>query len=315
MNGFLDGLTGKPKRALYTLLAVALAATVIAGCTFTGPEQEIEKGADAGLTLYDLGELAAAIPNEYSEQLIVRTAEEVSSGAELLSFYEKASVEAAAADGYVDSGWGWLFSLIRYDRVQYERYLCGDGSGLFFFAQNDGWYYGYAVPTDVRFYRQGDNYLAEHAEWEELSSQVGAAVRDDFITRNKLVPYTDAKARTEYTYAGEHQFLNYYPYYSINGSKDESYVLTLSQPIRQGAGGIWCVERMTGRDGHVVLWFPDTGMPALEYYAQLQDECDGGLKSELLTAEGAAIAFVQASGYFNSPIIEGSLEAVDHKVD
>lgn len=315
MNVFFEVLAGKPKKTLYTLLAVVFIGIVVVGCTFTEPKNEIEKDADAGLTLYDLGKFAAAIPTEYVDQLLVYAGDDLSSNSEVLSLYEKASVEAAIADGYTDADLGWLFSFIRYDRVQYERYLCGDGSGLSFFGHDDGWYYGCAFPTDVRFYRQGENYLAGQTEWDVLLRQVEPAVRADFIARNNLSPYSDDTARAEYTYEGGHQFLNYYPYFSINGSKDEFYVLTLSQPARQGVGGIWCVERMTGRDGHVVLWFPDTGMPAAEYYAQLQDECNAGLKTELLTAEGAAIAFVQESGYFNSPIVEGSLEVVNTKVD
>lgn len=305
-------LVKKPKMALYTLVATLVIAAVAVGCTFTGAKNT-KNLEDMDLTLYETKGHTVAIANEYIDQLIVHTTDEENRDAVLISVYEKASAEAAIKDGYTDSGLGWLFSLIRYDRVRYERYLCEDGSGLSFFAKDDNWYYGYATATDVRFYPRSNNHVEEQALWDTLNNQVGPSVRDDFIIRNNLTAYMDEEARAEYTYDGEHKYLNYYPYYSINGSKDEMYVLVLSQPARQGEGGIWCVERMTDSHGNVYLWFPDSGMPAAEYYAGIQAECDAGYMPKLFLPEGAAMAFLDESGYFNSTIVEGSLVETDSK--
>lgn len=86
-----------------------------------------------------------------------------------------------------------MFSLIRYEHEQYEQYLNEDGSGLSFFAKDDDWYYGYAIPTDVRFFPGGGDDAERRAAWDFLKEQVGPSIRDDFITRNNLTPYNNEK--------------------------------------------------------------------------------------------------------------------------
>lgn len=114
----------------------------------------------------------------------------------LISVYEKASVEAAAADGLDDpirNGLGWLFALLRYDQEQYEQYLNGSHDGFSVFAQDGEWYYCYATATDARFYFGGGKLPIEEAlaQWEMLNDQVCPSVRDDFMERNGLTPYSD----------------------------------------------------------------------------------------------------------------------------
>jgi|GEM_PF-792793 len=295
----------KPKMAIYTLVAVILIAAIAVGCTFTG-----EKNSD-DVTLYDCNGLSVAIPSAHIDQLIIHIWDELEDDMTLISVYEKASVESAVADGIDDTGLGWLFSIIRYDRVQYEQYLCADGSGLYFFAKNDEWYYGESHATDVRYYRTGDKYFDEdeRSQWDALNV-LAVSILYDFVERNDLTSYSDDEARLEYTYGGNHQLLNYYPYYSVNGSKDEVFTLVLSQPATQGEDGIWCVERMTDGYGNGYLWFPDAGMPALDYYAVVQAEHDEEKRSDHADIYSAATTFLEESGYFNSAVIEGSLELV-----
>lgn len=186
----------KPKTAVCTLIAVAVIAAVAVGCTFTGAK-EAGGSADGDYTLYDCDGLTVAVPNEYIDQLIVRTGEELENGAALISVYEKASVEAAAADEIDDpirGGLGWLFSLLRYDQEQYEQYLNGSHDGRSVFAQDGEWYYCYATATDARFYFGGGKLPIEEAlaQWEMLNDQVCPSIRDDFIERNGLTPYSDA---------------------------------------------------------------------------------------------------------------------------
>lgn len=185
----------KPKMAVYTLVAVVLIAAVAVGCTFTGAKDD-DNTADADVTLYDCGGLTVAIPNEYVDQLIVRTGDELEDSAALISVYQRVSVEAAAADGIdnpISGGLGWLFSLVRYDQAQYEQYLNGSHDGRSVFARDGEWYYCYATATDARFYSGGDELPFEEtlAQWEMLNDQVCPSVRDNFIERNGLTPYSD----------------------------------------------------------------------------------------------------------------------------
>ena len=303
-------LVKRPKTAGLTLAAVLLVAALAVGCSFTGARQ------DEDMTLYRCGGLTAALPREDVDALRV-TAEAPDGAQPFFSVTQKASAEAAERDGYVDSGIGWLFSLVQYDRTQYERWLCEDGSGRSFFATDGTWYYGLCLPTDVRYYPSGDPGTAEQeqAEWLRLCD-LGQRVADDFVRRNGLTAYSDTALREGYTYDGAHRFLAYDPCdppdLSGNGSQDDAVVLTLSQPAKPGEGGIWCVERMTDGYGNTYLWFPDSGMPAAEYYAGLQAECDAGRSTELLKPEAAARVFLKQSGYFGSRAIDGSLREVSY---
>lgn len=182
----------KPKMAVYTLIAVVLIAAVAVGCTFTGAKDG-EVTADADVTLYDCGGLTVAIPNEYVDLLTVQTGDELEDDTVLISVYEKASEEAAAADGIDNPGLGWLFSLIRYDETLHNQYARESNDGLFFFAKDDEWYYGYYTATDVRFYHSDEDSLeAALTQWKMLNEQVGPSVRDDFIERNALTPYSES---------------------------------------------------------------------------------------------------------------------------
>ena len=146
-----------------------------------------------------------------------------------------------------------------------------DGSGISFYARDDQWYYGFSFATDVQA-------PDDQEAFAQLLSELGEYVKYDMITRNNLTPYSDDEFfERPYTYDSPHIILNYYPYYAYDGSKEEVWTLTLSQPARQGLGGIWCVERWTDSNGNVYPYFPDAnGIPAAEYYAEIQARCDSG---------------------------------------
>ena len=95
----------------------------------------------------------------------------------------------------------------------------------------------------------------------------------------------------DYTYPGNHMTLLYYPYNDYNGTKDEIYTLTLSQPVKQGEGGIWCVERWS--DGnYTYYWFiPYDGQSSQVHYEALQAAADSGEDTSLLDPLNAAKAF------------------------
>ncbi|MDO4541178.1 MAG: hypothetical protein Q4B48_08855 [Syntrophomonadaceae bacterium] len=71
------------------------------------------------------------------------------------------------------------------------------GGGLSFFATDDEWYYGYATATDMRFFPGGGDDAERRAAWDLLNEQVCPSIRDDFITRNSLTPYSDEQATVD----------------------------------------------------------------------------------------------------------------------
>lgn len=221
--------------------------------------------------------MTVAIPNEYLDQLLIITEPEweLVDGTILISVYEKQSYEESQKDMGEDVHMGFLFSIARYTQKQYEQFLGSDGSGQSFFARDDTYYYGYFTATDVQYYRSDGMIVTESDDWkawEELY-RMGGLVTTDMIARNGLTAYSDSEFfDREFTYNGEHLFVTYWPYYAVNGSKDSAYTLVLSQPVDQGEGGIWCVERWYDNNyGNLYYYFPNVDAPsAFDYYVQIQ---------------------------------------------
>lgn len=279
-------------------LALTLALVVVlTGCAAifgaeptSAPQPESTPDPEALLadpTLYDLANgLTVALPADLTGELLVDTEE---TGEIFFSVYQRSSYEAGGGGGI--EGMGWLFSIARYDQVEFEQTLGLDNSGLRFFARGDGWYYACLTPTDVRFYSESEDQRSELAVWEELNRRLPGEVLPDFTARNGLEPFTSSDYLTAdgTLWDSRHYYVNYHtPDWS------ESITLLLSQPARQGEGGIWCVEgTFNNQIGGSGLVLPrDTGMTAADYYAQLQEQADQGRQNELLTPEGAALAWL-----------------------
>lgn len=312
------------RRALTLFLTLCLMAS-LAGCARQTPPEtppapeasapESPTDPDGGNTVYDCGEIEIALPVECLDRLIVDTdfpdAEE--SWKPLMSVYEKASVEAAEADWGSSEGFGFLFGFLAMNRAGYERLLCEDGSGIEIFARDGAGerFYAYTFPTDVQLYRSGGGISTESEgwkSWEDLN-EMGLTVRADVVERNGLTPHTGVEFLARpFTWEGNHAYLEYRPYHVLDGDERIAYTLVLSQPAKQGEGGVWCVERWYDVYGTQYLWFPDSGMAAEDHFAQLQMECDAGEHPELLTLTGAAAAFVQE--YFGHDTEEGSFAEV-----
>ena len=249
------------------------------------------------MTVYDCGGLSVALPTEHLDLLRVDTdfpdAEE--SWKPLISVYEKASYEAAMED--FGGGGGFLFGFLVMDQAAFEQHINADGDFARVFATDGERYYARTGPTDVQFYRSGlsGSCLLDHPDWKtwEKLCKLGPLVQEDFLSRNRLSTYNGSQLLEQpFTYVGEHVYLQYAPSVDSDGSRNIFDTLILSQPATQGQGGIWAVERWLS-DGYVSLYFPDTGVPAAEYYSNLQRACDAGKRPELLTPEGAAQAFVR----------------------
>ena len=250
-------------------------------------------------TCWEIDGLRIALPLEYLDRLTVSDSPKYESSSRervLLSVSETASIEAAKADFGDGAGFGYLFGLAVLDQVGLEQFLCMDYPGTTVFATDGERYYTYVEPTDVQFYRPGDEILTESEDWGiwESLNQIGPLVREDFITRNGLQSFTVQDYKDQLmSEDGNHVCVKYYLYYLKDGDTHVYCQLLLHQPARQGNGGIWAVDQWLDESGNQYLYFPDSGMPSAEYYAQLQTACDNGETPELRTLAGAAAVFVR----------------------
>lgn len=302
--------------------------------------EALEQTAPEEMAVYDCqGGIKIGIPAKYADQLIVQTEFDLSEfgetyGMPLMKVSEKASVEAGKADGMSD-GVGWLFTIRRLTRAQYEQYLCGDRSEEFAFAASgtdgDGQYgnvgqytapvydnyYVYSTATDVQFYRSGGEISTQSDAWKNWEDlyDMGGTVRTDMISRNGLTAYSDDDfLKQDFTYDSAHAYIKYYPYYTFDGDKSLYDTLILSQPtqsIRPGKDSVWCVERWYDEFGNCYPYFPSfdvieqENVTAAEYYNRLQQSCEAGSGTDVemrqLTSLGAAQWFVAKSGWFRNP--------------
>ena len=87
-------------------------------------------------------------------------------------------------------------------------------------------------------------------------------------------------------------------------SDGDTYQMLLSQPARQGADGIWCVERWLQGNGNLYYVYPETEVSAREYYADLQAQCDEGHQPWLLEPLEVATEYIRQDLSQNSVSLE-----------
>lgn len=128
--------------------------------------------------------MVLTIPEEYEEALVLDVPENDAEGM-LFSVSEKASIEAAKADGYDTDGAGWLFGIGRLNEEAYHAMLCSEVPGREVFAKDNlGSYYIYYHPTDVRMVREDYNDQAAWDEWSKLC-EWAYSMRQTFIDENE----------------------------------------------------------------------------------------------------------------------------------
>ena len=260
--------------------------------------------------VYTLGGIEIPLPLEHLGKMIVITdfPKERSDGETLLETYEKASVEALNKTSSSEDG-GFLFGFNVMNQAQFEQLLANDVGGCSVFARKGDNYYAKTYPTDVQYFRENGKIDFESEDWQtwETLNALGDDVCEAIIERNDLTPYSQWEFYDQpFTWEGQHAYIEYYPDDTCDSSKTEFYTFILSQPIQQGEGGLWCVERMYDEYGTSYLLFPDSGIPAANYYKKLQTECDAGQHQELLTPLGAAAEFVQSSKWFDGKPVKNS---------
>ena len=268
---------------------------------------------EADLAIYACTAFNIPVPKEYLDLLVIEHDPDESSGHRqtLLSFSEKASVEAGQLDYPGENmGFGWICSIDRLDRVGFEEWLSTDGTGAELFARDADYYYVQGVPTDVRFYRAGGEIGPDSEgleDYDKLMQWANNELLQNLFTANPGLEAYDARdlIGREYTYEGAHVSLAY-----EEAGSDFSFrtVFLLSQPAKQGEGGVWCVERVryeypdTPGSEYTQLVFPVSyGMDACaaEYFPALQEQCDSGVYPDLLTPEGAVNDYTRRLGWGN----------------
>ena len=200
----------RPRMTVAVVIVVVLIAVVAAGCAFTGATaREDDATSDEALEQTDAevsapsvqtsdaarlnGGVTLTIPSKYADLLLTDTPQNNENGV-LFIVSEKASVEAGVADGHEESwGDGWLFSIARVGEAELNEMLMTDMSGASVFARDDqGCFYLFYTPTDVRFYRSGDQYISDTEGWKqwETLNAWASAVPEAFLTENpSLMPY------------------------------------------------------------------------------------------------------------------------------
>lgn len=266
-------------------------------------------------TIYTCGDFSLGLPAKYAALLTVETDPATLNDGELIRVSETKSIEAGAAENQNShDGFGWIFSIAQGDQMDWEQNIVNDIGGRQAFARDGDTYYFLDTPTDVRFFRQGDGSLTDSpdlAEWNELNETLPSAAKTDFIQRNRLEEWDDSAFRArDYTYDSAHAVVRYNHYFDFDGSRDEYWQLILSQPAKQGADGIWCVERAYDVLGNLYYYFPDTGVPAADYYAEVQKKADGGETVPESTVLGAARAYV-SDCWTEKPPSEDSFSVLD----
>lgn len=332
------------KQTAGTILLTACLLAVLTGCASVLGASPLPSASPAAETasltaalledaaVYDCSGYKLGIPKTYESQLIVNTSASSSDfhlnfGKYLCDVSGKQSRDASKANGY--EGGGALFSFFCFTEAQYEQFLSmSDWSGLSIFAKDDSLYYCCGTPTDVQYCPSSGDMIDqdsdEFKQWLALLD-LTKPIEQDFIARNHLTAFSDEDVRSQpYTYDSKHMEIKYYPYYSTNGSKEEYMCLVLSQPAKQGDGGIWCVERYYDQHADQCLWYPDkryfeamTGekggsetFTADDYYAAMQKLSNSGKDQTFLDPLSVAKKFIQNCGYWlkDPTFVDGSFE-------
>ena len=224
--------------------------------------------------LYTVEDVTIALPAQYAPEVTV----EAGSGGTLLTVHQKSAYADTAEAG------PFLFSIERLSPARFEQdYLAADHSGQTAFARDStGNYYLFCTATDVQWTG------SDGSRFIHLRQTLRTFVCADMMERNGLTAYSDsAFFDRQYTYDGTHIAYLYDP----TGDWRDQYTLILSQPARQGEGGIWCVERVH-HGGNLYYVFPQSDADAQTYYENLQASVDGGHRPGTLDPEQVALEYL-----------------------
>ncbi|MBR2215826.1 MAG: hypothetical protein IJ849_08735 [Selenomonadaceae bacterium] len=185
-------MTEKHKFWSRTLLAATLALSFNVCYADNGDEQNVSSTArqiiaapensDDARMIYVSKGLRLSVPREYDKLVVVDTLQE---NGRLFSVSEKASIAADKAQGGSGEGAGWLFGIGVISEIQLQKMLQEDMSGVEIFARdNEGLYYVYYRPTDVRLVRDNYDRPELFQDWTMLNEWAYNEARAQFIADN-----------------------------------------------------------------------------------------------------------------------------------
>lgn len=138
----------------------------------------------AGVAQVNTQGIAFQIPEKIRDLVDVQT--EGLEADTIVSVYETASVEAAKALGEKNDGAGWIFSITRVPEAKMAELRCGAMDGMIVFAEDDGFYYVYNHPTDVRVVREKqEDYETGMEQWSMVNDWAGQEVRQEILANNR----------------------------------------------------------------------------------------------------------------------------------
>ena len=136
--------------------------------------------------VYTNGDYKLTVPAELADKITVDTPTESEDGI-VFDCYETKSVEAAKGTDHENMSQGWLFGITVRTEEKAHEILANDDAGQEPIARTeDGTYFIYNHPTDVRYERATPEEMAkDQAEWD-AACEWAASVRKSFAEENGL---------------------------------------------------------------------------------------------------------------------------------
>lgn len=152
-----------------------------------GAQQEAAAAEDV---VFENAGMKITLPAELADKITVGTPEKDEDGA-IFTAYENASVEAEKAAGHQYEGAGWLFSICTRTEEDVHRIMCDDGSGSDIIGYgDDGVYYVYYHPTDVRYERETPEQMEKDQEQWAKACEWADSVFKTFAENNGITKVT-----------------------------------------------------------------------------------------------------------------------------
>lgn len=193
---------------------------------------------------------------------------------------------------------GHSFTVIQYTPGGWERLYYGDGKyGLL--GRDADFYYELHGPSDVQWSLENqEDYTQTTAALRNWIEEIFASSPAIHAVNLAETPFVD-----DFSYSGNHIDATIYPYNDMDDPDAVTWEAVLSQPVRQGEGGIWCVERIcinspseVGGQSYLRCVLPGVSLSSADYYAQLQAVADEGGEINsfvaALTPEGALQRYI-----------------------
>lgn len=276
--------------AFWIVATAAIVCVVLTVCLIANPRT------DSISNSYQHLGYTVLLPDDYNGKVTLTEPEKLDDHT-IIEVYQTATREK-----YPEAG--FMFRIVRHTPAEFEDYFPAVDipGGANHFAKDDHYYYSCKTPTDV----QADLETKGVAEEYDALCQHIDSILSSFIEANHLTAYDHNAAvyKPEYNYPGNHAI------YAFTLSDGFKFTLILSQPVRQGAGGIWCVERMYDENNNLYLAMPDTDLTAMEYYKKQQNEADAGHQTGLLDTKDVALTYLDNVWGWADNIAESSMKSI-----